>query len=141
MIRKTNAVIALVMGAALLLAGCDLSPPSAGPSSSASLKESSAAEMRQQLDQPGVVLVKFGAPWCRPCRQIDGELAKLTESGTTARVVAINIDDESELATEHNITSIPRIMLFKDGNKVQDHVGYADLAEIQTWIASAAQNE
>jgi thioredoxin 1 len=80
------------------------------------------------------VLVKFGAPWCGPCRMLDPELDKLASSGLV-NVVRIEIDDHPELAHHFGVTSIPRLFLFDRGNILADRVGYADHKQLQTWIA------
>ena len=133
MFQKCRLITTVMLGAVLLTAGC-------GSSEYVSpLPESSAAELNQQLGQPGLVLAKFGAPWCPPCREVDRELAKLAAmSDVQAKIITINVDDEGDLAKEYNISSIPRLMLFQDGSKVKDHLGYADLDEIQSWIRAAA---
>ena len=81
------------------------------------------------------VLVKFGAPWCGPCRMLDPELDKLASSGRV-RVVRIEIAEHPELAHHYRVTSIPRLLLFDRGNLLADRVGYADYKQLQTWIAN-----
>ena len=115
-----------------LIAGCDFeagAPP---------LSESSSTEFQEKLARPGLMLAKFGAPWCPPCREVDRELAQLAAAGDVgAEIVTVNVDDEARLAEEYQISSIPRLMLFQDGHKVKDHVGYASRDEIQSWIRKA----
>ena len=136
MSHKCGLIPTVIFGAAILMTGC-----SSSEHTTSSLPESSAAEFRQQVDQPGLVLAKFGAPWCPPCREVDRELGKLAAmSDSQAQIITINVDDEPGLAKEYKISSIPRLMLFQDGNKIKDHVGYADLGEIQGWIRTAAGN-
>ena len=129
----TTVVLSAALLTGILIGGC-------GSSDYASpLPESTAAEFKQQLDQPGLVLAKFGAPWCPPCREVDRELAKLAAmSDAQATIITINVDEETGLSKEYNISSIPRLMLFQDGSKIKDHLGYADLDEIQSWIRAAA---
>ncbi len=81
------------------------------------------------------VLVKFGAPWCGPCRMLDPELDKLASSGRV-NVVRIEIERHPELAHHYGVTSIPRLLLFDHGNVLADRVGYADYKQLQTWIAN-----
>ena len=72
MFDKFGLLATVMIGAVVLTAGCNSSEQHA------TLSESNAAEFRQHLDQPGLVLAKFGAPWCPPCREVDRELAKMT---------------------------------------------------------------
>ena len=72
----------------------------------------------------GVTLVDFYAPWCGPCKMqlpIVEELAK--EVDNQANVAKVNVDEESELAAEYNVMSIPTLLLFKDGYLVEKMVG------------------
>ncbi len=97
--------------------------------------ELSTSEFRQAISGPGIVLAKFGAPWCGPCREVDVELDKLqTSNQSQLKIVRINVDDEPELADEYAVSAIPVILLFKDGKPVQQWLGYKDASEFQAGI-------
>lgn len=133
MFQKCERLATVILGAAMLTAGCSSSQHAS------SLPESNETEFRQQLEQPGLVLAKFGAPWCPPCREVDRELATIaTDGDLQAEIVMINVDDERNLAREYQVTSIPRLMLFRNGNKIKDHVGFAKRDEIESWIRAAS---
>ena len=87
------------------------------------------------LEQSQPVLVKFGAPWCGPCRMLDGELTKLAGSGP-AQVVKIDVESQPELAGHYGVSAIPRLLLFQNGKVVGDRTGYASAAELRSWIES-----
>ncbi|RRJ64591.1 thioredoxin [Paenibacillus oralis] len=74
--------------------------------------------------QSGVTLIDFWAPWCGPCKiqlPIVEELAdELKGQATLAKV---NVDNETELASQFGIRSIPTLLLFKDGRLVETIVG------------------
>jgi thiol-disulfide isomerase/thioredoxin len=90
------------------------------------------------LDQERLVLVKFGSPCCEPCRMLDAELRQLAGSAP-AQVVKIDVDTHPELAQHYGVSSIPRILLFKDGKVVGDRTGYASAQDLRSWIARHAQ--
>lgn len=65
-------------------------------------------------------LLYFSAPWCGPCRMLGPVLDELSEIYPIRK---INIDNQSELAHEYNITSIPTTILLVDGKEVERKVG------------------
>ena len=67
----------------------------------------------------GVVMIKFGAKWCGPCRQIAPIIEKISTDFDKKVIVGdINIDNEPELANEMGIRSVPTIIFYKDGEEV-----------------------
>lgn len=80
----------------------------------------------EQINQTGVVLADFWAPWCAPCRgqlPIVEAVAKAYKG--KAKIVKINVDEDtvSELGRTYSIDSIPTLILFKDGKLVERFVG------------------
>lgn len=75
-----------------------------------------------QSDQP--VLVDFWAPWCGPCRLVSGvvdEIAQAYEG--RVKVVKVNTDEEAGIASQYGIRSIPTLIVFKNGQAVDQVVG------------------
>jgi thioredoxin 1 len=76
----------------------------------------------------GVVLVDFLATWCGPCKMIAPIVEDLaTKVEGKARVAKVDIDQAQETASSLQITSVPTLILFKDGKEVKRVVGVKDL--------------
>jgi len=84
----------------------------------------------------GTVLVDFWAPWCGPCKMQGPILDKVADAVGDAAVIAkVNVDEHAPLAAQFGVRSIPTLLLFKDGEKVQDFIGVqqeATLVEVLT---------
>ena len=77
------------------------------------------------LAQGGVTLVDFFADWCGPCKMLSPVLQKLSERYEgKVNFIKVNVDDEMELAVKYNITSIPNMILFKDGEPFNQLIGF-----------------
>jgi len=79
---------------------------------------------QEVLDSSVPVLVDFGAAWCMPCKMMDPVLEKVAEDFSgKVKIAKINVDEEQELASQHNIVSIPTLLVFKGGEIVDKKVG------------------
>ena len=88
-----------------------------------SVKQISDATFNNEIEA-GIVLVDFWAPWCGPCKIIAPILDELSaEIGDAAKIVKINVDDNPESASKYNVMSIPTLLVFKDGQLV-DQTGW-----------------
>ena len=85
-------------------------------------------------DKP--VIVDFWAEWCGPCRMISPVLAELAEEYRDKIVVAkVNVDFEPDLAEKYNVTGIPLLGVFKNGEMVKQLVGARPKAALVTELA------
>ncbi|WP_306601834.1 thioredoxin [Geothrix sp. 21YS21S-2] len=85
----------------------------------------------------GVTLVDFWAPWCGPCKALSPVLEKVAaDLEGRARIVKMDIDANPDTAASLGIMSIPALVLFKDGKRI-DQRGSQSAAQIRALIESA----
>ena len=90
---------------------------------------------RDETDQ-GLVLIDFWAPWCGPCRVVGPIIEELADEYAGAvKVGKLNVDDNMQTAQRFRVMSIPTVILFKDGQPVEQVVGVARKADYQARIA------
>ena len=85
--------------------------------------KANASEFKQTVQDNKLVLVDFYADWCGPCRALGPILDEVAEKYDNVRVVKINVDENSELAKEYRVRSIPQMFLIKEGENVESMIG------------------
>lgn len=84
------------------------------------------------LDSDIPVIIDFWAEWCMPCKMVAPVLEEIAEAyDGKVKVGKVNVDEEAELAAEHNIVSIPTLLVFNKGEMVKQHVGAAPKPTIE----------
>lgn len=86
---------------------------------------------KEVLNSEKPVLVDFFADWCGPCKMMAPIVEELaTELDGKAKVGKINVDENSDIAIEYNVMSIPTLIVFKNGKEEKRLVGVRDKEEL-----------
>lgn len=117
-------VVAAIIGGAVYL--------TFGPSEPVKLP--SDPQFASRIQGPGPVIVKFGAEWCPPCRQVEKELDQLAKSyAGKISVVKIDVDQQPDLAQHYRVRSIPHLFLFVEGKQVSELKGARSREQLAAW--------
>lgn len=94
-------------------------------------KENFASEV---LNSENTVLLDFYADWCGPCRMVGPVVEEISNTRSDVKVGKINVDEQPELATQFGITSIPMLVVMKNGKLVNSAVGARPKAQIEAML-------
>ena len=92
----------------------------------------------EALGQGSPVLVDFYADWCGPCRAMAPVVEQIaTEMADQIKVAQLDTDASPSIAMRYGIMSIPTLMIFHNGQRVDQLVGYPGPAGVKSWVASS----
>ena len=88
-----------------------------------------------QASKEELVIVDFWAEWCSPCKMLSPILDRVAEKYSgQIKVVKCNIDENQDIAGQYAIFSIPNLVFFRDGQVVDQAVGYAGEAQLDAKV-------
>ncbi|KAI5961874.1 TRX1 [Candida pseudojiufengensis] len=97
----------------------------------------SASEFNEELKFNGLVVVDFFAEWCGPCKMIAPLLEKFSKEYSNVKFLKVDVDNSSDIAQKYEISSMPTLIFFKNGEQIQKVIG-ANPSAIKQAIASNA---
>ena len=97
------------------------------------------ANFSEILSANKVVLVDFWASWCGPCRMLAPVVEKLSqEMPDKFDFYKMNVDEENDLASQYGIMSIPTLLVFKNGEMVEQSVGVKGESQLKAMLTEYA---
>ena len=104
------------------------------------MKKINNEEFNVVTKKDGIVLIDFYANWCGPCKMLTPVLEQLEEKTQgEVEIYKVDVDDHPELCGPFNISSIPTLLFFKNGNLVFKELGFRSLDYLMEIIAKVKE--
>ena len=95
------------------------------------------SEFETMLEENENLIVDLFAEWCQPCQDLHGILEEIEKDNSDLTIVSINIEENDWIAMDYEVTTIPQLLFFKNGEKVQTFSGCAPRKLIEAYIENA----
>ncbi|MBQ3970012.1 MAG: thioredoxin [Clostridia bacterium] len=92
---------------------------------------------QEVLQSSKPVLVDFFADWCGPCQMLAPIIEDISDSDIGVKVGKVNVDEQMQLAMQFGVSSIPLLVLFKNGKPAAKMLGFHDKDDILEMIGNA----
>ena len=80
------------------------------------------------------ILIKFGAPWCGPCKAMEPVMKEVKEARPDVKVLEFNADEEEEMVQLFKVRNVPVLYWIKNGITVNKYVGGANKEQILSFM-------
>lgn len=92
-------------------------------------------EFVNEVSKEAVAVVDFSATWCGPCKMLAPVLEQLSEEmAGKVNFYNVDVDDDSDLAAGFGISSVPTVLMLKEGKVVDQSVGFRPGPAMKSWI-------
>lgn len=93
---------------------------------------------KEVLQESGLVLLDFWAPWCGPCKMLGPVLEDLdAELGDKVKIKKLNVDENPAVTEQNGISGIPTMIFYKDGRQIETVVGFIGKEQIKNKVLAA----
>lgn len=82
------------------------------------------------LKKGGKVIVDFYADWCGPCKMLGSVLEEISIERKDIKIIKVNVDKHEDIAEKYQIMMIPKVLVYKDGEQINDLTGFVPKEEI-----------
>ena len=82
----------------------------------------------------GKVLIEFNATWCGPCRMLKPVLEEISNDRSDYKFLAVDVDENTDLAEEYGVSSIPCLVVLENGKEVKRTVGLMPKSELNSFL-------
>ena len=90
----------------------------------------------KEKTEKGLVVVDFFATWCGPCQILGPIMEGVADELADVKVFKVDVDENEGTAREFGVMSIPTIVILKDGEEIDRHVGLMNRSSLAQWIKS-----
>ena len=101
------------------------------------VKKINSQEFAEEAMKAPVAVVDFNATWCGPCRMLAPVLEEISEKyAGKASFYSVDVDESPELAAQYRVSSVPCLVLIKNGAFADQSVGFRPEPQLTAWIDS-----
>lgn len=86
------------------------------------------------INSESLTVVDFSATWCMPCRMLKPILERTSEKMKHIQFYNLDIDDSEEIAKRYRIFSVPTVVCFRNGKKIDSMVGLCSADDIEKFV-------